>query len=92
MLVPNIRAEQFYIMPDHVQRGMPQYFLQCKNVTTVHNVKCDAVPSVEEVSACPLRGAIGNRLKSSPDFPPPHTRRATFTAPGVPSCFIDIRL
>lgn len=29
--------------------------------------------------------AIGNLLMSSPDFPPPHTGRAPFSAPGVPS-------
>ena len=28
---------------------------------------------------------IGNPLKLSPDFPPLHTGRATFTASGVPS-------
>lgn len=28
---------------------------------------------------------IGKALKLSPPFPPPHTGRATFIAPGVPS-------
>lgn len=28
---------------------------------------------------------IGKALRLSPPFPPPHTGRATFIAPGVPS-------
>lgn len=37
---------------------------------------------------CTKRIVIGNPLKLSPDFPPPHTGHAAFTAPGVPSSWL----
>ena len=47
------------------------------------------IPNLKPVSYTHLdvykRQVIGNPLKLSPDFPPLHTGRATFTASGVPS-------